>query len=49
MSSIKIPFSLKSLVLLFLISLYNIQYQLEYPFDNLGMDDINLDIFKLDR
>lgn len=32
-----------------LISLYNIQDQLEYPFDNVGVDDINLDIFKLDR
>ncbi|SDR85090.1 hypothetical protein [Christiangramia echinicola] len=32
-----------------LISLYNIQNQLEYPFDNVGMDDINLDNFKLER
>ncbi len=32
-----------------LISLYNIQDQLEYPFDNVGLDDINLDIYKLDR
>jgi len=32
-----------------LVALYNIQDQLEYPFDNVGMDDINLDIFKFDR
>ncbi len=32
-----------------LISLYNIQNQLEYPFDNVGMDDINLDNFKIER
>ena len=32
-----------------LISLYNIQNQLEYPFDNVGIDDINLQNFKLDR
>ena len=32
-----------------LISLFNIQDQLEYPFDNVGMDDINLDAFRIDR
>lgn len=32
-----------------LISLYNIQNQLEYPFDNIGMDDINLDNFRIER
>nr|WP_156275694.1 bestrophin family ion channel [Christiangramia aestuarii] len=32
-----------------LISLYNIQNQLEYPFDNIGMDDINLNNFKIER
>ena len=32
-----------------LISLYNIQRQLEYPFDNIGMDDINLENFRIDR
>ena len=32
-----------------LISLYNIQNQLEYPFDNIGIDDIDLQNFKLDR
>jgi len=32
-----------------LISLYNIQNHLEYPFDNVGMDDINLDNFSIDR
>jgi hypothetical protein len=32
-----------------LVSLYNIQDHLEYPFDNIGLDDINLDTFKLNR
>ena len=32
-----------------LISLYNIQDQMEYPFDNDGLDDIKLDNFKFDR
>jgi len=32
-----------------LISLYNIQDQLEFPFDDDGLDDIKLDAFKLDR
>lgn len=32
-----------------LISLYNIQDQMEYPFDNVGLDDINLKIFKFER
>ena len=32
-----------------LISLYNIQRQLEYPFDSVGMDDINLDNFRIER
>lgn len=32
-----------------LISLYNIQDQLEYPFDDVGMDDINLHSFKINR
>jgi len=32
-----------------LISLYNIQDDLEYPFDNIGIDDINLDNFKITR
>jgi predicted membrane chloride channel (bestrophin family) len=32
-----------------LISLYNIQDQMEYPFDDEGLDDINLDIFKMVR
>ena len=32
-----------------LVSLYNIQDQLEYPFDNYGLDDIKLEIFKIDR
>jgi len=32
-----------------LISLYNIQDHLEYPFDNKGVDDIKLDHFKIKR
>lgn len=32
-----------------LISLYNIQDKLEFPFDDDGLDDIKLDIFRLDR
>lgn len=32
-----------------LISLYNIQDQLEYPFDDDGLDDIKLDNFRIDR
>ena len=32
-----------------LVSLYNIQDHLEYPFDDIGLDDINLDTFKLNR
>jgi hypothetical protein len=32
-----------------LISLYNIQDKLEHPFDNDGLDDINLDIFKISK
>ena len=32
-----------------LISLYNIQDQMEYPFDKEGVDDIDLDIYKMKR
>lgn len=32
-----------------LISLYNIQNQLEFPFDKIGLDDIDLDSFKINR
>ena len=32
-----------------LISLYNIQDQMEYPFDKEGIDDIDLDIYKMKR
>ena len=32
-----------------LISLYNIQDHLEYPFDKVGLDDIKLNTFKFDR
>lgn len=32
-----------------LVSLYNIQNQLEYPFDDKGLDDIKLNNFKMNR
>jgi len=32
-----------------LISLFNIQDQMEYPFDNIGMDDIKMETYKFDR
>ena len=32
-----------------LISLYNIQDHMEYPFDDVGLDDIKLDGFRIDR
>lgn len=32
-----------------LISLYNIQDQLEHPFDSVGVDDINLDNYRINR
>ena len=32
-----------------LISLYNIQDQMEYPFDKDGLDDIKLDYFRVNR
>ncbi|MGB5553599.1 MAG: hypothetical protein WBM83_02995 [Flavobacteriaceae bacterium] len=32
-----------------LISLYNIQNQLEYPFDEVGLDDIKLESFRIYR
>ena len=32
-----------------LISLYNIQDQLEHPFDNEGLDDIKFNVFKIHR
>ncbi|MGB5368882.1 MAG: hypothetical protein WBN18_00505, partial [Flavobacteriaceae bacterium] len=32
-----------------LISLYNIQNQLEYPFDDQGLDDIKLQNFRIER
>ena len=50
------PISLKAYCLIFvyifpiiLISLYNIQDQMEYPFDKEGLDDIDLDLFKMHR
>jgi len=32
-----------------LMSLYNIQDQMEYPFDDVGVDDIKLENFKINR
>ena len=32
-----------------LISLYNIQDQMEYPFDDEGLDDIKFKLFKIGR
>lgn len=32
-----------------LISLYNIQDQIEYPFDDIGVDDIKLENFRINR
>tara|TARA_R110000772_G_scaffold178458_1_gene289884 strand:- start:620 stop:1357 length:738 start_codon:yes stop_codon:yes gene_type:complete len=32
-----------------LVSLYNIQDHMEYPFDDVGLDDIKLENFKIDR
>lgn len=44
-----VTYSVVLLTEFILISLYNIQNQLEYPFDNVGLDDIDLDSFKLER
>lgn len=52
MNTINPPWITYAIVLMtqfILISLYNIQNQLEYPFDNVGLDDINLDSFKFER
>lgn len=44
-----VVYSIVALTQFILISLYNIQNQLEYPFDNIGMDDIKLDGFMIER
>ena len=44
-----ITYSIVILSQFILISLYNIQNQLEYPFDDKGLDDIKLDNFRLNR
>jgi predicted membrane chloride channel (bestrophin family) len=44
-----VTYSVVLLTEFILISLYNIQNQLEYPFDNVGLDDINLENFKIER
>lgn len=48
-NSQSIVYSIVQLTQFILISLYNIQNQLEYPFDNIGLDDIKLDGFKIER
>lgn len=44
-----ISYLIVALTQFILISLYNIQDQLEYPFDNHGLDDIKLDTFIMER
>lgn len=44
-----VVYSVVAITEFILISLYNIQDHLEYPFDNVGIDDINLDNFKITR
>ena len=48
-NSQSIVYSIVQLTQFILISLYNIQNQLEYPFDNIGLDDIKLDGFMIER
>ncbi len=48
-NSQSIVYSIVQLTQFILISLYNIQNQLEYPFDDIGLDDIKLDGFKIER
>jgi len=44
-----ISFAVVMVTQFILVSLYNIQDDLEYPFDNRGLDDINLEVFQMDR
>lgn len=44
-----ITYTIVTLSQFILIALYNIQNQLEYPFDDKGLDDIKLDNFRLNR
>lgn len=44
-----ISFSVVMFTQFILITLYNIQDHLEHPFDDKGLDDINLNAFKMDR
>ena len=44
-----LTYSIVILISFFLISLYNIQDQMEYPFDRDGLDDIELEVFQLNR
>ena len=44
-----VAYAIVLLTAFILISLFNIQDQLEYPFDDYGLDDINLDAFKFER
>lgn len=43
------PYFVVVLTEFILISLYNIQDQLEYPFDEKGLDDIKLELFRINR
>jgi len=48
-NSMLIPYFIVLITEFILISLYNIQTKLEHPFDNDGLDDINLDVFKISK
>ncbi len=48
-TTVLVPLFIVSVSQFFLISLYNIQDHMEYPFDQNGLDDIKMDQFKLDK
>ena len=43
-----VVYGLNVVISFILISLYNVQEQIEDPFDNEGLDDVMLDMYKLD-
>jgi len=43
-----VVYGLNMIISFILISLYNVQEQIENPFDNEGLDDVILDMYKLD-
>jgi len=43
-----VVYGLNMIISFILISLYNVQEQIEDPFDNEGLDDVMLDMYKLD-